>query len=71
MYLGFKTCLWFLLGYAALVNSQQQAYPSMTGAQVLPQMQQSIMGNYPSTSTYQVIIQTHMIGKVTTEILIP
>ncbi|XP_066531583.1 cAMP-regulated phosphoprotein 21 [Hoplias malabaricus] len=40
-------------GYAALLTNQQQAYPSMVGTQVLPQTQQSIMGPYPSTSSYQ------------------
>ncbi|XP_053469212.1 cAMP-regulated phosphoprotein 21 isoform X2 [Ictalurus furcatus] len=40
-------------GYAALLTSQQQAYSNMVGAQVLPQTQKSIMGSYPSTSSYQ------------------
>ncbi|XP_053531390.1 cAMP-regulated phosphoprotein 21 isoform X2 [Ictalurus punctatus] len=40
-------------GYTALLTSQQQAYSNMVGAQVLPQTQKSIMGSYPSTSSYQ------------------
>ncbi|XP_072530961.1 cAMP-regulated phosphoprotein 21 isoform X2 [Salminus brasiliensis] len=44
-------------GYPALLTSQQQAYPSMVGTQVLPQTQQSIMGSYPSSSSYQMVPQ--------------
>ncbi|KAF4073934.1 hypothetical protein AMELA_G00248980 [Ameiurus melas] len=44
-------------GYAALLTSQQQAYSNMVGAQVLPQTQKSIMGSYPSTSSYQMAPQ--------------
>ncbi|KAB5530916.1 hypothetical protein PHYPO_G00134850 [Pangasianodon hypophthalmus] len=40
-------------GYTALLTSQQQAYSNMVGAPVLPQTQKSIIGSYPSTSSYQ------------------
>ncbi|KAK1805099.1 hypothetical protein P4O66_019456 [Electrophorus voltai] len=39
-------------GYGGLI-ANQQAFPSMVGPQVLPQTQQSIMGSYPPTSSYQ------------------
>ncbi|XP_076865049.1 cAMP-regulated phosphoprotein 21 [Brachyhypopomus gauderio] len=39
-------------GYAGLL-ANQQAYPNMVGTQVLPQTQQSIMGSYPPTCSYQ------------------
>ncbi|KAG9279837.1 cAMP-regulated phosphoprotein 21 isoform X1 [Astyanax mexicanus] len=44
-------------GYPPLLPNQQQAYSSMVGTQVLPQTQQSIMGTYPSSSSYQMAPQ--------------